>query len=141
MEENPIDKDKTTDLPGLLPYAHHVGSAIIRPDDMGKIKVRALTAMEEQGNIQLRQIREQIELLVKQANDIKDRARISYEIYQARMGFEPIVGHQYHLYKEENGQQFLSMIGPDEWGRSGNKNEFVCSVRLSGDHTWVILKP
>ncbi len=45
---NPIDKDKVAENPGLLPYAHHSSSAIIRPEDKGKIKGRAIMAMEEQ---------------------------------------------------------------------------------------------
>ena len=35
---NPIDKDKIADAPHLLPYAHSVGSAIIKPIDKGKVK-------------------------------------------------------------------------------------------------------
>ena len=38
-DSNPIDKDKTSDSPGLLEYAHHVGSALIRPEDKGKLKL------------------------------------------------------------------------------------------------------
>jgi hypothetical protein len=42
---NPIDKDKVTDDPGLLPYAHTVGSAVIRPEDRGRIRGNAMLAM------------------------------------------------------------------------------------------------
>ena len=31
--KNPIDEDKITDIPHLLPYAHSIGSAIIKPVD------------------------------------------------------------------------------------------------------------
>jgi hypothetical protein len=35
---NPIDKDKVAENPGLLPYAHTAGGAVIRPEDKGKIR-------------------------------------------------------------------------------------------------------
>ena len=98
---NPIDIDKVAENPGLLPYSHHVGGIVINPEDTGKIKSRALTAMREQTNIQMNQIQKQVELLVKQANDLKERVEISEQIYQAELPFEPIISQIYHLYKKE----------------------------------------
>ena len=57
---NPIDPDKVAENPHLLPYAHTVGSAVIKPIDKGRVKGLAVTAMYEQTEIQLDQIREQI---------------------------------------------------------------------------------
>ena len=96
---NPIDKDKVAENPGLFPYSHHVGGVVINPEDTGKIKSRALTAMREQTNIQMTQIQKQVELLMKQANDLKDRVDMSEQIYQADLSFEPIISQIYHLYK------------------------------------------
>ena len=99
---NPIDKDKITDNPHNLPYAHNVGSAIIFPDDKDRIKSNAMAAMVEQTNMQMKQIYDQMELLVNQANDLKKRVEISEEIYTAEMGFKPLTGHTYHLYEKED---------------------------------------
>ena len=140
MEKNPIDKDKVADLPGLLEYAHHVGSAIIKPEDSGKIKSRALTAMREQTNMQVKNIYEQMQVLAKQMSDIKLRVEISEEIYNTEMRFEPMPGHIYHLYRKEDGKTALSIIGPNQWGKSTRFNEFISSVKLLADHTWEILK-
>jgi hypothetical protein len=137
---NPIDIDKVAQNPGLLPYAHTLSSGVIKPDDMGKVKSNALLAMEQQTDMQLRQIQEQIELLYKQAQDIKARTDISVWIYQAQMGFNPLVGHVYHLYEKEDGNHFLSMVSPTEWGRSRSFKRFVATVKLLADHTWDILK-
>lgn len=139
MIQNPIDKDKITDIPGLIAYAHHVGSALIKPEDAGKIKSRALSAMQEQTEMQMKNIVEQIQLLAQQANEIKKRIEISEEIYHIPMKFEPLVGHIYHLYLAHNGQKVLSIIGPNQWGKSFPFAEFVSSVKLLGDHTWEIL--
>ena len=81
-DSNPIDKDKTTDSPGLLEYAHHVGSALIRPEDKGKLKSRALSAMYEQTDLQIGQIKRQIEVLVEEAKKIEDRKKVSEMIYE-----------------------------------------------------------
>jgi len=69
---NPIDKDKIAETPHLLPYAHSVGSAIIKPMDKGKVKGLGMSAMYEQTDVGLNQIKEQVELLISQAQEIHD---------------------------------------------------------------------
>lgn len=140
MIQNPIDPDKVTDRPSTLPYAHHAGSALIKPIDKGKVKGRALSAMAEQTHAQMAQIKEQINLLAKQAKAIQDRVELSEQIYQAEIGFEPLIGHQYHLYLKRDGSWTLSMIGPNDWGRSFPHEAFLASARLLSDHTWDIVE-
>lgn len=135
---NPIDADKITETPHLLPYAHHRGSVVIEPIDRGKIKGRAIAAMYEQTDVYLDQIRQQIELLARQAQAIRDRVEISEKIYSAEMGFEPIIGKTYHLYLRKNGNHLLSLVAPQEWGRK-MPYEFVASVKLLADHTWEVI--
>ena len=135
--KNPIDPEKTTETPHNLPYPHHAGSAVIKPEDQGKIKGRALSAMEHQTEMQLKQIYEQMELLATQAKKLQDRKSISEFIYTAEMRFEPLINHTYHLYKKENSTFLLSLIGPDQWGRSKKSFEWVATVRLLADHTWM----
>ena len=136
---NPIDKDKVAENPGLITYPHTIGSIMIKPEDEGKLKSRALSAMREQTNMQLKQIQKQVQLLMEQANQIKHRVEISEKIYQAEMSFEPFVGHTYHLYQKEDVYR-LMMIGPDEWGRSKPVDlEYISSARLLADHTWEVM--
>ena len=138
--ENPIDKDKTTDSPGLLPYSHHVGSLPIRPEDRGKIKSRALSAMYEQTEMQMKNIQEQIRLLADQAFSIKKRVEVSESIYLLELRFEPLVGHVYYLYDTNDGSRVLSVIGPGEWGKSFPYKCYVSAVKLLADHTWEVLE-
>lgn len=137
--QNPIDPDKITENPHSLEYPHHAGSAIVKPEDQGKIKGRALSAMEHQTDMQLGQIYEQMQLLADQAKKLQDRKTISEFIYLAEMRFEPLINHVYHLYKKENSTYLLSLIAPDQWGRSRKPFEWVATVRLLADHTWDIL--
>mgnify|MGYP000916685220 FL=1 len=135
---NPIDKDKVAENPGLLPYPHHVGGIVIKPEDTGKIKSRALTAMREQTNIQMNQIQKQVELLMQQANDLKERVEISEKIYLADLSFEPIIGQTYHLYLKDSVYKLL-LIGPDDWGKIPSTLEYVGTVKMLGDHTWDVI--
>ena len=135
---NPIDKDKVAENPGLLPYPHHVGGIVIKPEDTGKIKSRALTAMREQTTIQMNQIQKQVELLMQQANDLKERVDVSEKIYLADLSFEPIIGQTYHLYFKE-GVYKLLIIGPEDWGKLPSTLEYICTVKMLGDHTWDVL--
>ncbi len=121
----------------VLPYASSVGSVAIRPTKEGVIKHKALSAMEEQTNMQLDQIRQQIELLARQAQEIRKRKELSMMIYEARLGFKPQIGHTYHLYEKRDGAHMLSLIAPQEWGGTGPFKQFISSVRLLADHTWV----
>lgn len=136
---NPIDKEKVAENPGLLAYPHHIGSIVINPEDKGKIKTRALTSMREQTSIQMNQIQKQVELLVQQANELKERVSISEKIYSAELAFEPITGQIYHLYKKTNNYTLL-LIGPDEWSRMPKTLEYYGTVKMLGDHTWDILR-
>ncbi|MCO4805009.1 MAG: DUF2452 domain-containing protein [Flavobacteriales bacterium] len=139
VPKNPIDKDKVAESPGLLEYAHHVGSALIRPEDKGKLKGRSLAAMYEQTDLQIQQIKRQIEVLVEEAKRIDDRKRISEKIYETGLSFQPVIGHIYHVYEKEDGSSKVSMLSPDDWGRTKPNWTHISKVKLLGDHTWQIL--
>ena len=136
--ENPIDDKLAAKNPGLMEYAHTAGSAVIRPEDIGKVKGKAQMAMRQQTFDQLEKIYRQMELLGQQAQTIKDRIEISERIYNAQMSFEPVINHSYYLYEKADGIDVLSMVGPDEWGRSKPFNDFLAKVFLLADHTWKV---
>jgi Protein of unknown function (DUF2452) len=136
---NPIDKDKVAENPGLLPYAHTAGGAVIRPEDLGRVRGNAMTAMYDQTDRQMEQLRQQMETLARQAKSLRSRMEVSELIYQAEVPFAPIIHHHYHLYqRKSDGQHLLSMVAPTEWGRR-QPYEHLATVRLLGDHTWEVL--
>lgn len=137
---NPIDPDKISENPHSLTYGHHVGSAPIKAEDVGKQKGRSLTAMEHQTDQQLTQLYEQMQLLAAQAKKIQDRKTISTKIYAANFRFEPLINHVYYLYEDQDGQEILSMIAPQEWSKSKSGiYRYIATVKLLADHTWDIL--
>ena len=134
--QNPIHPDHVAENPGLLPYAHTAGSALIRPEDEGKIKAKALTAMRQQTSRQYDQLSGQMETLMRQAEAIKQRVEISERVYEARVHFEPFIGQTLYLYEKTDGSDLLSLVAPDEWGRSFKYNRFLAKVTMLYDHTW-----
>ena len=138
-KENPIDKDKIAENPHLLPYAHSLGSAIIKPIDKGRTKGVAMSAMYEQTASQLHQIKDQVEHLLSQAQDIHDRIDVSEKVYLADCSFQPVIGQIYQLYEKKDGSWILSMVTPAEWGKNP-PYFFLASARLMHDHTWEILE-
>lgn len=136
---NPINPDKITDIPHLLPYAHHVGSAIIKPLDKGKTKGIALKAMYQQTESQLLQIKEQVETLIRQAQLIHDRINLSEKIYKADCGFKPIPGNIYYLYETADLTWVISLISKTEWGKK-MPYKFLATVELLADNTWTVVE-
>ncbi|WP_420460593.1 DUF2452 domain-containing protein [Neolewinella sp.] len=136
---NPIDGEKVALNPHLLPYAHERGGATIKPVDRGKIKGLAMRAMYEQTDMQLDQIRAQIELLARQANEIQQRMTVSERIYEAEMRIDPIVSRTYYLYERSNGTNVLSLVSPAEWG-ARPPYDYIATVKLLGDHTWEVVE-
>jgi hypothetical protein len=123
--------------PGLLPYAHTVGSPPIRPTSEGVIRGKALKSMEEQVKKQFTQLQEQYELLARQSMEMKKRVEISYLIYDAQIKFEPLIGEVYHLYRKPEGD-FISMIEPKSWNNP--KIEWIATVKVLADYTWDVLE-
>jgi Protein of unknown function (DUF2452) len=135
---NPIDKDKIAENPGLLPYASNVGGAVIKPMDKGRNKGNAMTAMYEQTDRQMDQIRLQVENLLSQAKNLQKRKEISEQIYEATINFKPVMGHIYYLYEKKDGSNCISLVGPEEWGKN-IPYTYIATTKLLYDHTWEVL--
>jgi len=137
---NPIDAEKIAENPHLLPYAHERGGATIKPIDKGKVKGLAMTAMYEQTDVQLDQIKAQTELLARQANEIQNRMTISERIYEAEMNIDPIIGRIYYLYRRpSNNKSVMSLVSPAEWGPNPPYH-YIAAIKLLADHTWEIIE-
>ena len=96
--------------------------------------------MHDQTDRQFRQLFEQMETLINQAKYLKSRVEVSERIYQATVPFQPVIGKIYYLYKKNDGTDLLSMVSPDEWGKSFPYEIFEAEVRLMSDHTWEIVQ-
>ncbi len=130
-----ILKEKTTDIPSLIQYAHERGGFAISIKEESTIKSEAIHSMQEQVEIQLQMLHERMQVLAKQAQDLKNRALVSQELASFSPSFTPVPGQIYYLYIRENDQRVLSLVGPEQWREMPFK-EFVASVRYLSDKTW-----
>jgi hypothetical protein len=112
---------------------------VIRPEDKNQIRANAVEAMHHYANQEMAMLKKQADLIMQQVREIENRLKISEQIYTSDMRFQPIVNQVYHLY-EKNDHYTLSLIGPDEWGKSKSSRKYVASVKLLGDHSWDVMK-
>ena len=101
--------------------------------DITVIKDESLKVMEHHANKQIEALKEQASILVKQAEEIKERVNLAYLVAGAEYGFEPVSLRPYYLYKSDD-KLILTLISPDEW--NSPYSEFVAKVRKLGDPTW-----
>ena len=139
-----VDRERlklnSVDLPGLVAFATSSSSALIRPEDEGKIKSKALRAMHQQTANQMDQLMDQMKPLIEQAAKLKKRVEISEIIYTASMSFEPMIGQTYYLYQKKDDTYLLSIISPKEWGDTLPYKAFESMVVLNADHTWDVVQ-
>ena len=136
---DPTEKDEKLRplYPGLLPYGHNVGAPAFRPNQMGAAISKSVQAMNEQLEIQKKQIAQQLDLLREQYAELEERRTISNIIYSAEIRFTPDPGTTYYLYARENDSVFLSLIAPEQWHRQ--KLNYLATVKQLHDLTWTVL--
>ena len=146
IDVNNIDlermKSLVSDKPSTSEYAVEKGGVAFAPTQEGAIKSRAFKVMDEQIGMQMDNIMEQIQVLARQAEDLKDRRQISEMIYRAKMSFEPLVGDVYYLYETPKGK-VLSILSPKDFGdkKMAEKGySYFAKAKLLADCTWEILE-
>ena len=122
------------------PVPMTVSSPVIKLIDKNKVVANAVEAMHMQAQQQIDMLRKQAELIMQQVKAIEDRLKISALVYKADMRFKPVMGQVYHLYEKNiEGEFLVSMIAPQEWGRSKSFKRHLSTIRLLSDSTWDVL--
>lgn len=111
----------------LLPYATTVGAPIIKVDDLVSWKSRNISKVNKEFEAKFNELKMQYQNLLNEFewNEL---------VYKAKFSFEPVVGEIYHLYKGDDGFDFLSLIAPNEWNK-----EHVGTFKLNSDKKWLLL--
>jgi hypothetical protein len=86
-------------------------------------------------NQKLELLRGQAEKIMEQANEIFDNVAFTKEIYGYGFRFDPIADQVYYIYERENGERFVSLIAPKEWGK-GYTLKHIYSAKFCIDDTW-----
>ena len=125
--------DNVADKPNILPYGTNVGAPAIKPNDVGVWRGEKIIKTNQYFEAKFNEIKEDYQKLIE-----------NYEwnklVYASDFKFEPEKGKVYFLYQKEDGIDFMSMIGPEEWGRKKNWANFVAEIKLLADHTWEIIR-
>ena len=108
----------------LKPYATSVGAPVITATDTIAWKNRSINKLNHKVKTRFKEIKEQYDQLMQEFEDNR-------LINEAKFTFEPIIGQHYHLYMRENGDNFLSIIAPNEC----NFNS-IGSFYLNADQIW-----
>ena len=109
----------------LLPYATSVGAPVIKTEDVDLWKQRGVNKVNKQIETKFNELKEEYQRLVEEY-------RWNELVYTTRFNFEPVIGDIYHLYVGDDGEVFLSLISPNEWGR-----ECIGSFKLGSDQKWI----
>jgi hypothetical protein len=111
----------------FLPYATSVGAPIIKVDDIVSWKSRGITNVNKEFENKFNELKNQYQKLMEEYewNEL---------VYSAKFAFEPVIGEIYHLYAGEDGINFLSLIGPNEWNK-----EYLGTFKLNSDKKWIAL--
>ncbi|BFZ05388.1 hypothetical protein BsWGS_08427 [Bradybaena similaris] len=80
-------------------------------------------------------IAEQMQFLQNQARKILEDARRDAALHHAACNLVKKAGTIYYLYQRESGQNYLSILSPQEWGLAC-PHEFLGGYRLEYDQSW-----
>ena len=122
--------DNIAPNPHSLPYASNLGAPVIKPNhSLGGWKTGAVHRANQHYQERFDKIKVEYQQLTKELewNEV---------IFNAEMRFKPVMGKEYHLYKKDSGQYFMSLFYPNEcsWGETN-----VGTFRLNYDNRWDII--
>ena len=112
----------------LLSYPTNVGAPVIHIDNLVSWKSRGISNVNKQFESKFNELRIQYENLMKEFeyNEL---------VYNANFSFEPVIGETYHLYRSDDGNNFLSLISPTEWNK-----EHLGTFQLNSDKKWIVIE-
>ncbi len=112
----------------LKPYPTNLGAPAIVTNDTTAWKNTSIDKVNKQ-------VKARYEELRKELDDLLESFEYNKLVYSAKFSFEPLVGHTYHLYKDDSEQTFLSIIAPHECGF-----DHLGSFRLNADRIWMMVE-
>jgi len=112
----------------IKPYATSVGAPVIKTTDSIAWKNRSINKVNHKMETKYKELKAQYSKMIEEFEYNK-------LIFSAKFTFEPVIGEVYHLYKRDNGENFLSIIAPNQC----NFNN-IGSFYLNADQTWEKVK-
>jgi sulfur carrier protein ThiS len=113
----------------LKSYPTEIGSQKFSPDDIQLFKLEKTSKLKHHFSSKFSELQSEYKKLIDEINT-------NERLYLAKHNFEPIPGKSYHLYIKENGEEFLSLISPKEWG---DRFDYVGTFEFLSDGRWQIV--
>lgn len=126
--DNVVYSEKEGYNSSFLPYATNVGAPVIKTDDVVAWKNRGIHNVNKEFENKFNELKLEYKKLM-------DEYKWNELVYNSRFSFEPVIGETYHMYRGDDGKEFLSLISPSEWNK-----EFVGTFKLNSDKKWVVLE-
>jgi hypothetical protein len=103
--------------------------------DLAKEIAQADQMLNLQVNNKLGLIADQIKTLQETARHILETAQRDQMLNQADCNFNKLPGKIYHLYTKPNGNSYLSMLSPNDWGGEA-PHQYGGGFRFEADYSW-----
>ena len=123
----------------ITPYPTEVGGPKFDLIPVEKQKDIMVNIARMHGQQEYNRIIQLVEVLQKQASDLKRRLEITDAVHASKYEFQVSHGQTYWLvfdtYKQETR---LTHNGPNEWSSGKPENyEYISKVKYLGDYTWI----
>lgn len=128
IPDNVVFSDEKGYNASLLSYPTNVGAPVIHIDNLVSWKSRGISNVNKQFENKFNELKVQYENLMKEFEN-------NELVYNNTFSFEPVIGETYHLYRSDDGSNFLSLISPAEWDK-----EHLGTYQLNSDKKWIIIE-
>tara|TARA_B110000003_G_scaffold42848_2_gene40252 strand:- start:63244 stop:63639 length:396 start_codon:yes stop_codon:yes gene_type:complete len=108
----------------LKPYGTSASAPVIKPLDTASWRNDGVDRVNKQ-------FKSKFDELKKEYEDMMHQFEYNDLVYNAKFNFEPIIGEEYHLYRNKNSEPFLSIISPDQCNF-----KYLGSFRLNSQKMW-----
>ena len=126
MDENWRDPDNKEKNPNALTYGITPSApASIQPVDIDQWKGKVAPTFKHY-------FTERYNELVRQYEELVKDYQINKMLYESSLGFEPIIGQTYYLYRKDNGTSFISLVEPDKVFWEG----YVGAYKFNAQYAW-----
>jgi hypothetical protein len=140
---NSYDSESTRSLipffnRNITPYATEAGGPKFDLVPVTKQKDIMLNNARHFAQQEYNRIMELVNVLQKQADDIKRRLDVTDAVHAAEYEFQLSVGHCYWLvWNTRKEKTLLVHMGPKDWSTGKPDDyDYVAKVKFLGDHTW-----
>ena len=123
----------------ITPYATEVGGPAFDLIPIEKQKDIMVNVARMHAEQEYNRIMDLVNVLQKQADDIKRRLYITDAVHAAEYQFQVVMGQCYWLVWDRRKEKMLLVLnGPDDWATGVPVDyEYQTQVKYMGDHTWL----